>query len=58
MKMELLKLRNYRLERVGEWYHSESLLNITNQDAFNQYKHKNITLRVAIVLVRIKTKFY
>ncbi len=51
MKLELLKLRNYRLEKVGEWYASESLLNITNQEAFNQYKAKNTTLRVTVVLV-------
>lgn len=51
MRMDLLKLRNYRLERVGEWYHSESLLNITNQEAFNQYKMKNVSLRVTVVLV-------
>lgn len=52
MKMELLKLRNNRLERVGEWHHSESLLNITNQEAFNQYKHRNVSLKVTVVLVR------
>lgn len=51
MRMDLLKLRNFRLEKVGEWHHSESLLNITNQEAFNQYKQKNVTLRVTTVLV-------
>lgn len=53
MRMDLLKLRSYRLEKVGEWYYSDSLqLNITNQEAFNQYKHQNVTLRVTTVLVR------
>ena len=52
MRLDLLKLRNFRLEKVGEWHHSESLLNITNQEAFNQYKQKNVTLRVTTVLVR------
>lgn len=54
MRMELLKLRNFRLEKVGEFFYSSSLLNITNMDAFLASKQRNITLRVTTVMVRIE----
>ncbi|KAH9520958.1 Glutamate receptor ionotropic, kainate 1 [Dermatophagoides farinae] len=49
MRMELLKLRNFRLEKVGEFFYSNSLLNITNMDAFLTSKQRNVTLRVTTV---------
>lgn len=51
MRMELIKLRNFRLEKVGEFFYSSSILNITNMDAFLTSKQRNVTLRVTIVLV-------
>ena len=55
MRMELLKLRNFRLEKVGEFFYSTSLLNITNMDAFLTSKQRNVTLRVTTGMVSIKT---
>ncbi|KAH9425801.1 Glutamate receptor ionotropic, kainate 1, partial [Dermatophagoides pteronyssinus] len=51
MRMELLKLRNFRLEKVGEFFYSTSLLNITNMDAFLTSKQRNVTLRVTTVMM-------
>ena len=57
MRMELLKLRNFRLEKVGEFFYSNSLLNITNMDAFLTSKQRNVTLRVTTVKVCTFFKF-
>lgn len=53
VRMDLMKLRNFRMEKVGEWYHSDSLLNITNHEAFNTDKARNITLKVTTKLVSL-----
>ncbi|UXI21906.1 hypothetical protein NH340_JMT07849, partial [Sarcoptes scabiei] len=51
MRTELLKLQNFRLEKVGEFYHSTSLLNITDLEAFMIWKRRNVTLRVSTVIM-------
>ncbi|CAL1283893.1 unnamed protein product [Larinioides sclopetarius] len=48
LKLDLLKLRQNSMEKVGEW--STNLgLNITNHQAFHEFGTTNITLRVTTI---------
>ncbi|XP_037281611.2 glutamate receptor ionotropic, kainate 2 isoform X1 [Rhipicephalus microplus] len=48
LKLDLLKLRQNFLEKVGEWSTSDGL-NITNHNAFHDFGTSNITLRVTTI---------
>ncbi|EEC19136.1 EAA5, putative, partial [Ixodes scapularis] len=48
LKLDLLKLRQNFLEKVGEWSTNDGL-NITNHNAFHDFGTSNITLRVTTI---------
>ncbi|XP_015781956.1 glutamate receptor ionotropic, kainate 2-like isoform X1 [Tetranychus urticae] len=48
VKMDLLKLRQHDLDKVGEWTNTGGL-NITNAEAFHEFGTTNITLRVTTI---------
>lgn len=48
LKLDLLKLRTEKLEKVGEWTSTDGL-NIMNHNAFHEFGTQNITLRVTTV---------
>lgn len=48
LKLDLLKLRTEKLEKVGEWTSTDGL-NISNHNAFHEFGTQNITLRVTTI---------
>ncbi|RWS28884.1 glutamate receptor ionotropic: kainate 2-like protein [Leptotrombidium deliense] len=48
LKLDLLKLRTEKLDKVGEWS-TTSGLNISNHEAFHEFGTRNITLRVTTI---------
>ncbi|XP_035214146.1 glutamate receptor ionotropic, kainate 2-like isoform X1 [Stegodyphus dumicola] len=48
LKLDLLKLRQNNMEKVGEWSTNNGL-NITNHAAFHEFGTTNITLRVTTI---------
>ncbi|GIZ01083.1 glutamate receptor ionotropic: kainate 2-like protein [Caerostris extrusa] len=50
LKLDLLKLRQNSMEKVGEWSTNYGL-NITNHHAFHEFGTTNITLRVTTIEV-------
>ncbi|XP_071037366.1 glutamate receptor ionotropic, kainate 2-like isoform X4 [Parasteatoda tepidariorum] len=48
LKLDLLKLRQNNMEKVGEWSTANGL-NVTNHDAFHEFGTTNITLRVTTI---------
>ncbi|XP_022237656.1 glutamate receptor ionotropic, kainate 2-like isoform X1 [Limulus polyphemus] len=48
LKLDLLKLRQNDIEKVGEWSMSQGL-NITNRLAFHEFGSTNITLKVTTI---------
>lgn len=50
LKLDLLKLRQDRLVKVGEWT-SQKRLSIINHGAFHDFGTTNITLRVTTIEV-------
>lgn len=48
LKLDLLKLRTEKLEKVGEWTSTDGL-NISNHAAFHEFGTQNITLRVTTI---------
>ncbi|XP_015787527.1 glutamate receptor ionotropic, kainate 2-like [Tetranychus urticae] len=49
LKLDLLKLRNDKLDKVGEWT-TWSGLNVSNHEAFHEFGSKNITLRITTII--------
>ncbi|XP_067125926.1 glutamate receptor ionotropic, kainate 2 isoform X5 [Centruroides vittatus] len=48
LKLDLLKLRDKKLEKVGEWSTTNGL-NITNHTVFHEFSVTNITLKVTTI---------
>ncbi|GBN28818.1 hypothetical protein AVEN_180600-1 [Araneus ventricosus] len=54
LKLDLLKLRQNSMEKVGEWSTNFGL-NITNHQAFHEFGTTNITLRVTTIEGKLST---
>lgn len=52
LKLDLLKLRQDRLVKVGEWT-TQRRLNVLNHEAFHDFGSTNITLRVTTIEVNL-----